>query len=104
MIVVRFKVKCQSGTSEQALAKFRQVIAASLPLQGVISFDMGRDLTDPDAFIATEVYADRAAQVRQEAMPIVQQTIELLGQIAAAAPEATIFHVASSEPWTNSAA
>ncbi len=61
-------------------------------------FDIGRDLTDADAFIATEVFRDRPAMDRQGALPAVAETLSLLGQIAAAAPEATIYHVESSEP------
>lgn len=99
MIVIRFKVQCQAGQDEPLIAAFREVIAASRPLKGVISFDIGRDLTDPDAFVATEVFEDRAALDRQEALPEVQRTIALLGTVAAGSPEATIFHVASSEPW-----
>lgn len=99
MIVVRFKVRCQPDKTEQALAAFREVVAASRPLDGVISFDMGRDLTDPDSFIAIEVFEDRAALDRQESLPAVERTVELLEQLLAAPPEATIFHVSSSEPW-----
>lgn len=98
MIVVRFKVKCQPGKSEQAMASFREVVTESRPLQGVVSFDIGWDIVDSDAFIATEVFADREALARQESLPSVKKAIALLGEIVVAAPEATIFHVASSEP------
>lgn len=99
MIVIRFKVQCQPGQSEPLIAAFKEVIAASRALKGVISFDIGRDLADPNSFVATEVFEDKAALDRQEALAEVQKTIKLLGEIAASAPEATIFHVASSEPW-----
>jgi quinol monooxygenase YgiN len=99
MIVVRFKVKCQPEKTGQALAAFREVVAASRPLDGTINFDMGRDITDPDSFIAIEVFADRAALDRQESLPVVQKTIGLLQEFLAGEPEATIFHVSSSEPW-----
>jgi quinol monooxygenase YgiN len=99
MLVVRFKVRCQSGKTEPLIAAFKEVIAASRPLSGVVSFDIGRDLADPDAFIATEVFEDKDALDRQESLAEVQRTISLLGEVAAEAPEATIFHVSSSEPW-----
>jgi quinol monooxygenase YgiN len=99
MIVVRFKVTCQAGKTEPLIAAFRKVIAASRPLEGVVSFDIARDLADPNCFIATEVFADKAALDRQEALPEVQETIGMLDDILAGAPEATIFHVSSSEPW-----
>lgn len=99
MVVVRFKAKCKPEKSEQAMAVFRGVIAASRAVDGVVSFDIARDLTDADTIIATEVFKDRAALTRQEAVPAVQKAIGLLQDVLAAEPEATVFHVASSEPW-----
>lgn len=99
MIVVRFKVRSQPEKTEQVLAAFKEVIAPSRALPGVVSFDIARDLADPDAFIATEVFEDRAALDRQESLPEVKKTLGVLETSLAAAPEATIFHVSSSEPW-----
>jgi quinol monooxygenase YgiN len=98
MIVVRFKVQCQPGKTEHALAVFEEVIAPSRALPGVISFDIGRDLAHPDSIVAVEVFEDRAALDRQESLPEVAKVMGVLPQIVAAAPEATIFHVSSSEP------
>ena len=98
MIVVRFKVRCRPETTEQVMAAFREVIPPSRSVAGVISFDIARDLDDPDAFIATEVFEDRAALDRQESLPEVGRTLAVLGECLAAEPEATIFHVSSSEP------
>jgi len=98
MIVVRFKVQCQPEKTEQVMAAFEEVIAPSRGVDGVISFDIARDLTDPDSFIATEVFEDRAALDRQEALPEVKETLAVLEQSLAAEPEATVFHVSSSEP------
>lgn len=98
MIGVRFKVKCLPEKTDQALAAFRGIVAASRPLDGAIHFDMGRDITDPYSFIAIEVFADRAALDRQESLPVVQKTMGLFQEILAGEPEATIFHVSSSEP------
>jgi quinol monooxygenase YgiN len=98
MIVIRFKVQCQPGKTEQALEVFRRVIAPSRTIDGVISFDIGRDLADSDSIIATEVFEDQAARDRQEALPEVAKVMSELPQILAAAPEATVYHVSSSEP------
>ena len=98
MIVVRFKVQCQPDKTEQALAAFEAVIAPSRAVDGVVSFDIGRDLADPDSIIATEAFEDRTALERQESLPEVQKVIGLLEEFVAAEPEATIFHVSSSEP------
>ena len=99
MIVIRFKVKCKPEKSEQMRAALEAVVGPSRAVEGVLNFDIGRDLTDPDAFIATEVFADRAALERQESLSEVQSVIELLPDALAAEPEATIYNVSSSEPW-----
>ncbi len=99
MIVVRFKVKSQPEKAEQLRAAFEAVVGPSRSVEGVLNFDIARDLTDPDAFIATEVFADRAALARQESLPEVQRVIALLPDVLAAAPEATVYNVSSSEPW-----
>ena len=98
MIVVRFKVQCQPGKSDAMALAMADVVAAARRLPGVIHFDIARDLTDPNSLIATEVFEDRAAMGREEALPEVAKVIELLqsGSLAAA-PEWTIFDVASSE-------
>ena len=99
MIVVRFKVKCKPEKTKQAHVLFEAIVAASRVTKGVVSFDMGQDITDPNLFIATEVFTDQAALERQESLPEVKKTIGLLPELLATQPEATIYHVSSSEPW-----
>ena len=98
MIVVRFKVLCQPEKTEQVMAAFEEVIAPSRAVDGVISFDIARDLANPDSFIAIEVFEDQAALERQESLPEVGKTLAVLEESLAAEPEATVFHVSSSEP------
>lgn len=99
MIVVRFKVRCRPEKTAEALAAFQEVVGSSRELEGVLSFDIGRDVVDPDSFVAVEVFEDREALDRQEALPATQKTIGLLAELVASEPEATIYHVSSSEPW-----
>lgn len=99
MIVVRFKVKCKPEKAEQLRAAFAAVVGPSRTVEGVLNFDIARDLTDPNAFIATEVFADHTALERQEALPEVQRVIDLLPDVLAAEPEATIYSISSSKPW-----
>jgi quinol monooxygenase YgiN len=98
VIVVRFKVQCQPEKAESVMAALKDVIAPSRALGGVISFDIARDLADPNSFIATEVFEDRAALDRQESQPEVARALAVFEESLAAEPEATIFHVSSSEP------
>lgn len=99
MIVVRFVITCQPGKSEQVLAALQAVVPPSRALDGVISFDIGRDVADPNVFIATEVFEDRAALDRQESLAEVVAALAVLEKSLAAEPDATVFHVSSSEPY-----
>jgi quinol monooxygenase YgiN len=98
VVVVRFKVRCQPEKSAEMAAAMKAVVEAARRLDGVIHFDIARDLTDADALIATEVFEDRAAMEREESIPEVAQVVELMQAGAlAGSPEWTIFEVASSE-------
>jgi len=99
MIVIRFKVKCKPDKVDQAKSAFKSVIAASRAVEGVINFDIAHDLYDPTCIIATEVFYDKAALERQEALPEIQSIIKQLPEWLAGDPEATIYYVSSSEPW-----
>src|SRR5919108_188403 len=89
MIVLRFKVNCRPEKTEEALAAFRAVIAPSREVEGVISFDIARDLVDPNSVVAVEVFEDEAARDRQESLPEVATVMKLLPDAVAAPPEAS---------------
>jgi quinol monooxygenase YgiN len=76
----------------------RDVVTASRSMSGVVSFDVGTDVAEADAIIAIEVFEDSVARERQEALPEVAKVMSLLPGALAAPPEATVFHVSSSEP------
>src|SRR2546423_1188241 len=95
MIVIRFKAQCRADKTEEALAAFEAVVTPSREVEGVISFDIGRDLVDPDSVIAVEVFEDEAARERQESLPEVATVMALLADALAGPPEATVFHVSS---------
>lgn len=99
MLVVRFVMTCHPDKTDDAIAALREVITASRPLDGVVSFDIGRDLADHNTLIATEVFADREALDRQESLPEVAKAMQLFEEALAAPPDARIFHVSSSEPY-----
>jgi quinol monooxygenase YgiN len=98
MIVVRFKVQCQPDRTEDVVAAMEGVVRAARTLDGVIHFDIARDLTDSNALIATEVFQDSEAMEREESLPAVANVVELMqGGALAAPPEWARFEVASSE-------
>jgi quinol monooxygenase YgiN len=57
-----------------------------------------RDVNDPNAIIAVEVFEDAAARERQEALPEVARVMQLLPEVLAGPPEATRYEVSSSAP------
>ena len=97
MIVLRFRGQCKPDKLEQALAAFREIVAPSRALEGVISFDVTQDVTDPNTVIVIEVFADQDAYDRANALPQVGKVMELLPDVLAAPAEAIMLHVASSE-------
>lgn len=97
MIVIRFKVHCQPDKAEELGAAFEAVLAPSRATSGVVSFDIARAVDDVNVFIATEVFRDATARERQEQLPEVGKVMAMLPGVLAAAPEATIFHVSSTE-------
>ena len=99
MIIVRFKAKCKPEKAEQLRAAFEAVVAEGRTVQGCLHFDIARDVTDANAFIATEVFVDKEALARQETLPQAKKVIDLLPEVLAAEPEATIYHISASEPW-----
>jgi quinol monooxygenase YgiN len=98
MLLVRFKVRCQPGKTQEMADAMAGVVEAARKLSGVVHFDIGRDITDPDALIATEVFEDRAAMEREEALPEVARVVKLMQSGALAGqPEWTIYEISSSE-------
>ena len=79
------------------MAVFEDVIGPSRELPGVLHFDIGRDISNPDCIIATEVFEDKEALDRQESQPEVAKVMALLPQILTGEPEATLYHVSSAE-------
>ena len=100
MLVVRFKVHCRPEKIDEMADAMAAIVRAARDLPGVIHFDIARELTDPNALIATEVFEDRAAMEREENIPEVAAVIELMGSALTGPPEWTIYEVASSESPT----
>lgn len=99
MIVVRFRLTCQPDKADQVEAALRDVVLPSRTVEGVLSFDVGRDLVDPNSFIATEVFEDREALDRQESLAQVATAMALFEEALAGAPEATIYSVSRADPY-----
>ena len=98
MIVLRFKVQCQPDKVAAIADAMKDVVTASRSLPGVVHFDVGRDLTDDNALVATEVFEDLDARERQETLPEVAKVMSLLPAGLLGPPEATLFRVSAAEP------
>jgi quinol monooxygenase YgiN len=83
MIVGRFKVRSRPERADEIAAAMTAVEAPSRELPGVVQFDVVRSLTDPNAFLAIEVFADRAALDRQNAQAEVAELLRIIGTGAA---------------------
>lgn len=99
MIVVRFRMTCRPDRTEEVRRLLHDVVGPSREVEGVVSFDIGQDLVDPDVFIATEVFDDRAALDRQESLPQVLAAMAAFEDALASEPEATVFTASSAQPY-----
>ena len=66
MIVVRFKATCDPSRADELVEAMAVVVKQSRLLEGVLYFDVARDITDSNNFVATEVFIDRPAMAHQE--------------------------------------
>jgi quinol monooxygenase YgiN len=98
MLVLRLRIQCQPDRSAEVAAALAAVVEPARAVSGVHHFDIARDLLDTNAFIATEVFEDSAARERQESLGEVGTVMRLLPECLAAPPEATLYHVSSTEP------
>src|SRR6201988_1922401 len=87
MIVVCFKVQCRPDRTEAVRDALAAVVAPARATEGGISFDIAQDLSDPNAFIATEGFADQAARDRQESLHEVASAMARLPDSIAAPPQ-----------------
>jgi quinol monooxygenase YgiN len=78
MIIGRFKAQCRPESAEQMAAAIAAIQTPSRELPGVIHFDVARSLTDPNTFLALEVFEDRAALDRQNAQVEVANMLRLI--------------------------
>ncbi len=98
MIVVRFRVQVRPELAGEVKAALAVAMKASRAVEGVISFDIGRDVSDPCTFFAVELFEDRDALARQESLPEVRAVLGLLPGAVTQAPEAAVYEVSSSDP------
>jgi quinol monooxygenase YgiN len=97
MLILRQKMRAKPGKCAELMAALAEIITPARATEGVISLDIARVLLEPDAFIATAVYADVAALERQESRPEVHTVVAMLPESLAAPLERTIFD-ASPDP------
>lgn len=98
VIVLRFRAQVRPDRVDEVASAFAAVVPPSRRVEGVLHFDVGRDVGDANTFIATEVFEDADARARQESLAEVAEVMRLLPDALAAPPEATVYHVQSSEP------
>ncbi|WP_083857443.1 MULTISPECIES: putative quinol monooxygenase [Caldilinea] len=61
--ILQSEVQARQG--RRLRTAFEAVVAPSRTVEGVLHFDIAQDITDPNSFIATEVFVDKVALARQ---------------------------------------
>jgi quinol monooxygenase YgiN len=78
MVIGRFRVQARPERADELAAAIAAVEAPSRELPGVLQFDVARSLTDPNTFIAVEVFEDRDALDRQNAQREVDDMLDII--------------------------
>ena len=91
MVILRFKIRSKPDKSDGLMSALAEIITPARATNGVINFDIARDLLDHDSFIATAIYDDGAALEQQELLPEVDRVMALLPESLVAPPDRTIF-------------
>ena len=91
MVILRFKIRSKPDKSDELMSALAEIITPARATNGVINFDIARDLLDHDSFIATAIYDDGAALEQQELLPEVDRVMALLPESLVAPPDRTIF-------------
>jgi quinol monooxygenase YgiN len=87
-----------AGPHRRCCRAVAAVEAPSRKLSGVVHFDVGRSLTDPNTLIAVEVFEDRAALERQEAQGEVAKVMSVIEAGALTGdPEWTVWDASAAE-------
>src|SRR5690242_12256182 len=68
MVILRFKIRSKPDKNDELMSALAEIITPARATNGVINFDIARDLLDPDSFIATAIYDDGAALELQESL------------------------------------
>jgi quinol monooxygenase YgiN len=97
MFIVRYRVKARPEKADDLFAALKEVVPPSRAIPGVVSFDIGRDITDRNIFVATEVYESTVAREQQGALQEVATLTSVLPDSLGAAPQANLYHVRSSD-------
>ena len=97
MIILRQQMRAKPERAEDVAAALAAIIPGARATDGVKSFDIARDLINPDSFVATAVYEDGAALERQESTPAVHAAMALFPEVLATPPDRTIYD-ASRDP------
>jgi quinol monooxygenase YgiN len=91
MVILRFKIRSKPDKSDGLMSALAEIITPARATNGVISFDIARDLLDHDSFIATAIYDDGTALEQQESLPEVDRVMAMLPESLVAPPDRTIF-------------
>ena len=97
MVILRFKIRSKPDKSDELMFALAEIITPARATNGVINFDIARDLLDPDSFIATAIYDDGAALELQESLPQVDRVMAMLPESLVTPPERATYD-ASIDP------
>ncbi|XYH92705.1 putative quinol monooxygenase [Sorangium sp. So ce1128] len=97
MIVLCFRAKAKPERVNDVLATFQALAAPTRAAKGVLGIDIGRDIDDPNCFIGTERFVDRAALEHLDSLPEIKKVLDELRDMLAEPFDETLYEIASHE-------
>jgi quinol monooxygenase YgiN len=98
MLVVRARLHVRPDKRADFLDAITDVIHDSRHVPGVSSYEICESITEPNVFVAVEVYDSADARIRHRSSEIYQRALPTLKECLADPPEGGAYRVASSEP------
>ena len=98
MLVVRARLHVRPDKRADFLDTIVDVIHDSRHVPGVSSYEICESVTEPNVFVAVEVYDSADAWSRHRSSEIYEKALPVLRECLADPPEGGVYTVSSSEP------
>ena len=98
MLVMRGKVVVKPEAREAFVEAVQKLVAVSREGEGVLHYDVGESITEPNTFVSLEVYQDEEAARRNEQTSAWAEAVPVIQRSLAEAPSGEAYTVQEARP------